>query len=122
MSDGLKLGSRGEVLAWGFLKKHGYSILEKNYRTRLGEIDVIAKKTGSIVFIEVKTRRDHQFGRPEESVHWKKRRKLTQVAQIYLQNKKLENRPSRFDVLSITWNGTGEPSFELLEDAFTVET
>lgn len=122
MSDNLHLGSRGEALAWVFLTNHGYSILEKNYRTRLGEIDIIAKKAGCTVFIEVKTRRDHQFGRPEESVDWKKRRKLTQVAQLYLQNQKLENRPSRFDVLSITWNGTGEPSFELLEDAFTAET
>ena len=121
MSDRLSLGPRGEALAWDFLRKQGYSILEKNYRTRSGEVDVIARKKEWIVFIEIKTRRDHQFGRPEESVDWRKRRKLTLVAQAYLQTKKLENRPSRFDVLSITWNGTDQPHFDLLEDAFTLE-
>ena len=122
MSDSLNLGPRGEALAWNFLRKQGYSILEKNYRIRLGEIDVIARKKEWIAFIEVKTRLDHQFGTPGESINWRKQRKLTRVAQTYLQAKGLENQPSRFDVLSITWNGTGEPVFDLLEDAFTVDT
>ena len=115
------LGERGEALAWNFLKKHGYRLLEKNFRTRLGEMDVIAEKDGTIVFIEVKTRRHHHFGTPEEAVDWRKRRKLVQVAQAFLQSKRLEDRAARFDVLSVTWDGEGEPAFFLLEDAFALE-
>ena len=121
MSDFLKLGSRGEALAWNFLRKQGYSILEKNYRTRFGEVDVIARKEGVLIFLEVKTRRDSRFGLPEEAVDWRKRQKLARVAQAYLQAEGLENRPARFDVLSVTWNGEEEPRFFLLEDAFMVE-
>jgi len=121
VSDFLKLGVRGEALAWNFLRKQGYEIVEKNYRTRLGEIDVVARKQGTLVFIEVKTRRNHRFGLPEEAVDWKKRRKLARVAESFLQTRKLENTPSRFDILSLTWDGVGEPEFVLLEDAFSLE-
>lgn len=120
MSDVLQLGARGEALAWNFLRKRGYSILEKNYRTRFGEVDIIAEKEGVVVFLEVKTRRDHQFGFPEESVDWRKREKLTRVAEAYLQTSRLEHRPARFDILSITWDGRSEPCFSLIEDAFTI--
>lgn len=121
MTDFLRLGARGEALAWNFLRKQGYSILEKNYRTRFGEIDVIAQRQGVLIFLEIKTRRDTRFGLPAEAVDWKKRQKLIRVAEAYLQAKRLENRPARFDILSVVWNGTGEPQFSLLEDAFTLE-
>ena len=121
MSDPLHLGERGEALAWGFLKREGYDILEKNFRTRFGEIDIIAEKAGTLVFLEVKTRRNTRFGLPEEAVDWKKRQKLGRMAEAFLQNKRLENRPARFDILSVVWDGTGEPRFSLLEDAFTLE-
>ena len=120
MSDLLRLGERGEALAWNFLSKEGYSILEKNYRTRFGEIDVIARKKDVLVFLEVKTRRDHAFGLPAESVDWRKQQKLIRVAEAYLQAKGLENRSARFDILSITWDGMSEPHFLLLQDAFMV--
>lgn len=120
MSDLLQLGQRGEALAWNFLRKRGYSILEKNYRTRFGEVDIIAQKGGVLVFLEVKTRRDHQFGFPAESVDWRKQQKIIRVAEAYLQAKGLENRAARFDILSITWDGKSEPGFSLLEDAFTI--
>ncbi len=121
MSDFLGLGGRGEGLAWGFLKKQGYKILEKNYRTKLGEIDVIASKKRTLVFIEIKTRRNHNFGLPEEAIDWKKRRKMIRAAEIYLQSKRLENKEARFDILAITWNGEEEPHFNLLENAFEIE-
>ena len=121
MSDFLKLGERGEALAWNFLKKQGYTILEKNYRTRFGEIDVIASQQGAIVFLEVKTRRNHHFGLPEEAVDWRKRQKMIRVAEAYLQTKRMENREARFDILSVTWDGTQEPHFQLLENAFALE-
>ena len=121
MTDPLQLGERGEALAWNFLRKQGYTILEKNYRTRFGEIDVVAKKKGTLVFLEVKTRRNHQFGLPEEAVDWRKRRKMAQVAQAFLQSKRMENQAARFDVLSVTWDGSREPDFFLVEDAFALE-
>lgn len=121
MSDFLKLGERGEALAWNFLKKMGYAILEKNYRTRFGEIDVIAVKDDSLIFIEIKTRRNHHFGLPAEAVDWRKRQKMIRVAESYLQQKKMENREARFDILSITWDGTTEPHFEILDNAFSLE-
>jgi len=121
VSDFLRLGARGEALGWNFLQKQGYAILEKNYRTRFGEIDVIAEKEGVIVFLEVKTRRDTQFGLPQEAVDWKKRQKLGRVAEAFLQKKRLENREARFDILSVLWDGTREPEFSILEDAFALE-
>jgi putative endonuclease len=121
MSDFLQLGERGEALAWNYLRKQGYEIIEKNFRTCFGEIDVVARKQGTIVFVEVKTRSNHRFGLPEEAIDWKKRRKLVQVAQAFLQAKRLEESPARFDILSLTWEGAGEPRFALIEDAFTLE-
>ena len=121
MSDYLGLGPRGEALAWNFLRKRGYSILEKNYRTRFGEIDVIATKERAIVFLEVKTRRNHRFGLPEEAIDWRKRDRMIRMAEAYLQSKKLENREARFDILSITWDGVGEPQFALFENAFALD-
>ena len=115
-----ELGKRGEALAWIFLRKRGYSILEKNFRTRFGELDVVAEKNGTLVFLEIKTRRNDLFGSPAEAVNWKKRQKMSRAAEAFLQKKGLENRPARFDILSILWNGTGEPEFSLLEDAFSL--
>lgn len=108
-------------MAWNFLRKQGYAILEKNHRTRFGEVDVIARQGETLVFLEVKTRRDDRLGRPEESVDWRKQKKLVQVAQSYLQANGLEERPARFDVLSVLWDGTGEPEFSLIQDAFMVD-
>lgn len=121
MSDLQKLGPRGEGLAWNFLRRQGYTIVERNYRTRYGEVDVVARQGETLVFLEVKTRRDLRLGRPEESVDWSKRQKLIRVAQSYLQAHDLEDRPARFDVLSILWDGTGEPEFSLIQDAFMVD-
>ena len=121
MKSLIHLGVRGEMLAQNFLRKRGYAILEKNFRTRFGEIDLVARKDGAVVFVEVKTRRNSYFGLPEEAVDWKKRRKLALTAQAFLQSQGLENSPARFDVLSILWDGESEPRFSLLEDAFTLE-
>ena len=121
MNGPYELGKRGEALAWGYLQNEGYRILEKNFRTRFGEIDIVAEKKGTVVFLEVKTRRNQDFGTPAEAVDWRKRRKMAQVAESYLQRKGLENRPARFDILSVLWDGANEPRFVLLEDAFSLE-
>ncbi len=114
----LSLGDRGEMVAWNFLTQRGYKILEKNYRCRLGEIDVVAEKKSKIVFVEIKTRTTHAFGSPEESVHRAKQRKLLQLAEWYLREKGKSDSLVSFDVVGITWQGSQEPEIRLIENAF----
>ncbi len=109
------------MAAWDYLSKKGYKILDKNYRCKIGEIDVVAKKKGQIVFIEIKTRTSADFGDPEESVHPFKRRKLVRLAEWYLKDKKLEDSSARFDVVSILWKDSGDPEIRLIENAFSVD-
>lgn len=108
-------GRSGEALAISYLKKKGYKILEKNYRTRFGEIDVIASKEDVLVFIEVKTRNTDVFGAPEESVTVEKQERIKKASLCYL--KKFKTIPSvRFDVISIELKP--EPQIEHIEYAF----
>ncbi len=100
----IDFGRLGEEKAIEFLKKNGYKILERNYKTKIGEIDIIATKNKKIIFIEVKTRSSVNFGRPEEAVGKKKLKKIENVAQIYLQSKKI-NLPYSFEILSILKEG-----------------
>jgi putative endonuclease len=110
------LGQRGEVLAVRYLKNRGYRIIEQNFKTPIGEIDIIAYDGETLVFIEVKTRESMAYGRPFESVHYHKRRKIASVASLYL--KRLKHiPPCRFDVLSIHYKD-GRPEYELIKDAF----
>ena len=114
----MNLGERGEGLAVGFLLENGYKIITKNFRTRIGEIDIIARDNKTLVFVEVKTRESLEYGRPFESVNKHKRRKIANVALLYL--KKLrEIPPCRFDVVSVYYD-QGRPEFELIKDAFEV--
>ncbi len=113
------LGREGEELAVEFCKKKGYRILEKNYRTVFGEIDIIAMDKGVIVFIEVKTRADMAFGYPFEAVTRRKREKIRKVALSFLKRFRKEL-PARFDVLSINIHG-GRKQIEHIKDAFEVE-
>lgn len=114
----LTLGARGEMAGAAYLARNGYRILESNYRCPLGEIDLVAERQGRLVFVEVKTRQNHDFGLPEESVHETKQRKLVRLAQFYLKEKKEKERPISFDVLAVTWDLPGEPDFKLIQDAF----
>lgn len=114
----LSLGDRGEMIGWNYLREQGYQIIEKNYRCKIGEIDVIAKKNHRLVFIEIKTRSSAYFGEPEEAVHLMKQRKLIQLAKWYLKDKRIEETAVCFDVLSIIFSGVGEPKIRLIENAF----
>ncbi len=95
------LGRAGEVKAAEFLKDKGFKIIAVNYKTRIGEIDIIAKDGEYIVFIEVKTRTDDEFGVPSEAVTYKKRDKYFKVASEFLQRNDLTESPCRFDVVEI---------------------
>jgi putative endonuclease len=96
-----KLGKTGEDLAARELTARGYAILDRRYRTRHGEIDIICEDRGTIVFVEVRARTTREFGRPEETVNDVKRRKVAAMAVDYLARKRLTGRPCRFDVVAI---------------------
>ena len=112
------LGRDGELRAAAYLRAGGYRILERNYRTPFGEIDIVAKDGEVIVFAEVKTRIDEDFGLPHEAVHRRKREKMKKVALSYLKRFKTEV-PARFDVLSIRVKD-GSAAVEHIKDAFEV--
>ena len=104
-----KLGARGEQIAINYLQNRGYRILERNYRNRLGEIDIIARQGRDLVFIEVKTRSDNHFGSPFDSVTAAKQRQLSKVALEYLSKHNWLDHPARFDVVSVRLMEKMEP-------------
>ena len=117
-----ELGAKGEELAVRCLKSRGYRIIEQNYRTRLGEIDIIAEQGEDLVFIEVKTRSDILFGSALESVTPQKQKQLSKVALEYISKKDCHNRPARFDVVAIELQKGSktfqDASIEVLQNAF----
>ena len=96
-----ELGKWGEQVAAKFLKKSGFVIIERNYRCRLGEIDLITSAKDKLIFIEVKTRSSSRYGLPGESVNAKKQSKYFQIATYYVNYKKLYSFELRFDVIEI---------------------
>ena len=106
-------GKKGEIKAVLFLKKHGYKILETNFKNKIGEIDIIAEKDGVIVFIEVKNRSTYRFGRPIEAVDFRKQNKIKKVAEIYLMIKNKSYNDVRFDVVEVS-----NDNLEHIENAF----
>ena len=96
-----EMGRQGEKIACKFLKKTKYKILEKNYKNKIGEIDIIAKDQDTIVFVEVKTKTTEIFGLPREMVDERKQRKIEQVATVYLMQNGLFNSKTRFDVVEV---------------------
>lgn len=100
MENNRKIGDKYEEKAVDLLISNGYEILERNYRVRAGEIDIIARKAGIIVFVEVKYRKNQKFGYGIEAVDYRKIRRIYKAAEIYLMlNKKLSSK-IRFDCIS----------------------
>jgi putative endonuclease len=116
---GKLLGKKGEDRAARFLMKQGYRIIERNYRTRSGELDLIALHDGTVVFIEVKTRTSNVFGAPELAVNLRKQRRMVKAALGYIKYKKLHQVPCRFDVVAITT--AAEKEVELIQNAFEMD-
>jgi putative endonuclease len=100
------------------LEKKGYCILDKNYRCKSGEIDIVARDKDNIAFVEVKTRTSIDFGLPEESLTWPKRVHLTKVALSYLSYRRIKGASCRFDVVSVLMKGEEIQSIHLIKDAF----
>ena len=114
-----RLGQEGEDLAAGFLRNKGYKLVERNYRCKTGEVDLIVLDRKVVVFVEVKTRSDHSFGTPFEAVEGRKQRKMIQAAQYFLHEHKLDQRDARFDVVGVSWRGD-QPVVEHIVNAFEV--
>lgn len=101
-----KQGEDKEALAAAFLEDAGFHILERNFRCRLGEIDLIAKEASAFVFVEVKYRGTHKAGYPEEAVDQRKQRRIGRVALYYLTTRvRRTDVPCRFDVVAIDGSG-----------------
>jgi len=112
------LGYLGELLAAERLRAEGYVILERNYRCAVGEIDLIAREDGVLVFIEVRTRSSDAFGSPLESVDGFKQRKLREVARHYLRERRPRYQSVRFDVVGILLAEGTEAKVEIVPHAF----
>ncbi len=111
-------GAEGEKIAAEFLLKQGYRILERNFRTALGEIDIVARDGKILVFVEVKARSGTHFGVPQSAVDARKQAKMSRVALAYLSQKRIDTSECRFDVVGIIRGPSGTTSIEHLKDAF----
>ena len=96
-----QLGLFGEDIARAELERLGYQILDRRYRSRFGEIDLIAQDEATVVFVEVKTKTDSKFGDPAEMVTLQKQRRLVSMAEEYVSGHALHSTPCRFDVVSV---------------------
>jgi len=99
------LGRKAEALAVEHLRKQGLRIEERNFRCRLGEIDLVARDGATLVFVEVRSRTTVQFGFPQESVGHRKQQRLRRIAQVYLQGR--GEAAVRFDVVSVRFDRQG---------------
>lgn len=111
-------GAFGESLAVEYLSKNGYKVLERNFRCRIGEIDIIAIQEDTVAFIEVKTRSSEKFGMPSEAVSLTKQNRMVKTALYYMQKNKLLDHMCRFDVIEIIVDEDNSKRINLIQDAF----
>ena len=115
MGQTQNIGNFGETIACRFLQKKGYTIIQRNFRCRTGEIDIIAFKDGCTVFVEVKTRKNANYGRAAEFVDYRKQIKVKKAAMYFL---KREDADVRFDVIEVYHDGGKVVEINHIEDAF----
>ena len=111
-------GKLGEDLACDELRRRGYRIVDRRFRTRCGELDIIARDGAVLVFVEVRARSGGSFGTPFDSVTWQKRRRLSRMAAAYLCQKRLADIACRFDVVGVTGTAGGTLNIEVVQHAF----
>lgn len=111
-------GNKGESEACEFLKKKGYTIVAQNYRIRSGEIDIIAGHKKTLIFVEVKKRKDAQFGLPREAVGPRKQRAIIFTSLAYLQSNQISSQTKiRYDVIEVYEDG----KIVWIQDAFSAD-
>ena len=120
MSYQKTLGNFGEDCAAKFLVDCGYEIVAKNFRIRSAEIDIVAKRDGVIVFVEVKARSSVRHGLPSEAVNFRKQKKIIEAAGVFLQDETFCDCACRFDVVEIFLDGERVEEINHIENAFEV--
>jgi putative endonuclease len=110
-------GKTGESVAADYLSRQGYQILERNYRSKVGEIDIIAQDGDALVFVEVKTRRSESFASAKSAITAQKRKKISMAALSYLKKKGLLHKKARFDVVTVV-DPAGSAKIDLIPNAF----
>lgn len=116
MKNNKEKGALGEDIAVKYLMSKGYSIIDRNYRTSIGEIDIIAIKDNVLVFIEVKARTNLNYGYPYEAVNWKKQEKIIKSSYIYIKYKNLYKYQIRYDIIQVYLQK--KPKINHIENAF----
>lgn len=117
----LDLGKKGEGLAVKYLERQGYKIIARNYKTKLGEIDVIGDERGCICFIEVRSVNSRRFCSPEDTINNRKQGRIAKAALSYIKRHGLEDASCRFDVVCIEDADTNLPNIRLIKNAFELE-
>lgn len=108
-------GELGEEYAHNLLKKSGYQVIQRNFRCKIGEIDIIAKDKGTLVFVEVKTRWSRKFGKPEEAVTPRKLNKIKRIGEYYLLTHPNLPKKLRIDVVAIEVEGGNVKSARIIK-------
>ena len=116
MAEHIDFGKQGEEIAVNYLIEKGYEILERNWRNRHKEIDIIAKDGKELVIVEVKTRKSNNYGEPDLAVNKQKQRLLISAANAYIFRNNMDLN-TRFDIISIVFNNE-KPVIDHIEDAF----
>ena len=118
----VSIGNIGEEAAVQALKKCGYKIIARNYRTKMGEIDIVAKDGEYTVFVEVRLRKSNAFGSPADTIDRRKQQKIIKTAQMYAVKNDIYDSPMRFDAVLINADTDGEKlvntKIEIIKDAF----
>jgi len=114
------LGRWGEKRCENFLRSNGYKFVARNYSCKTGEIDLIFfSESGSVVFVEVKTRQDEQMAQAQEAVNYKKQQSLVKSSRFFLEQYNIKDRPLRFDVVAVVPGKSGKEQIRHYKNAFT---
>lgn len=112
------IGKEGENIAANYLIEKGFEIIERNYQYGHGEIDIVAIDKDYLVFVEVKTRLNLEYGEPEYAINPKKIKQIKKMAELYLFDKEIEEASCRFDVVAILFQDESNPKINYYENAF----
>lgn len=115
ISDKRAIGNFGEDLATKFLRQQHYKIIARNFQTHFGEIDIIAKHKDQLIFVEVKMKRNQNFGLPEEELTFSKKKKIELAIKGYFLEKKIDKENWRFDLVAIELGDSQEPQIRHYE-------
>jgi putative endonuclease len=118
--ESYQLGITGEEIAEKYLLQHGYKVIEKNFHSQQGEVDLIAQEADQLVFVEVKNYSFRSLGSPLGAVRKSKRENIIHAARTYLKKNRIKNVYCRFDVLTIYRERDGSRQVELYKNAFAV--